>query len=152
MFSDDAPGAGPTGGASGAEFTSRADVATATPARYAKQLASHLGHRCEVRNENGGTRLVLAGGGSCLLTSGDDVLTLAAEAPTKPALGEVEYVVGRHLERFGTRAELAVRWHRAPGSEDSAATRAVAAGHAILGRARSAATTGLGRLRQGDRA
>jgi hypothetical protein len=72
---------------------------------------------------------------------------LAAEAPTRDALGTVEGVIGRHLERFGTRAELVVRWHRAPGSEDSAATKAVAAGHMLLGRARSVARSGLGRLR-----
>jgi hypothetical protein len=134
---------------SGALFTSRADVATATPARYAKQLASHLGHRAEVRDEDGATRVVLPNGASCLLISGEGVLTLAAESPTKAALGETEHVVGSHLERFGTRAELAVQWHRAPGSQDPAGPRAAAAGHAFLGRARSAAATHLGRLRQG---
>jgi hypothetical protein len=131
-------------------FTSRADVATATPARYTKQLAAHLGHRLEVRAEGeNATRLVLPGGGSCLLTSGDGVLVLAAEAPSKDALGTVEGVIGSHLERFGTRAELAVHWHRAPGSEDSAAAKAAAAGQALLGRARSVARSGLGRLRPG---
>jgi hypothetical protein len=128
-------------------FTSRAEVVTATPARYAKQLASHLGHRLEVREEGeNATRLVLPGeAGSCLLTSGDGVLVLDAEAPTKGGLGGVEGVIGRHLERFGTRAELAVHWNRAPGSHDSAATRAGSAGHALLGRAKSVAAARLGR-------
>jgi hypothetical protein len=44
-------------------------VATATPERYAKQLASHLGRRCEIREEAGGTRIALADTGDCLLTS-----------------------------------------------------------------------------------
>ncbi|MBL7497234.1 DUF2218 domain-containing protein [Frankia sp. CNm7] len=131
-------------------FTSHADVATDKPARYAKQLASHLGRHAQIREEeDGATRIVLGNGGSCLLTSGDGVLTLLAEAPTKVALGQVEDVTGRHLERFGTRAELAVQWRRAPGSEDSGGARARAAGQAVLGRARSAAATRLGRLRQG---
>ena len=30
-------------------LTATATVATATPERYAKQLAAHLGRRCEIR-------------------------------------------------------------------------------------------------------
>ena len=88
-----------------------ADVATATPDRYAKQLASHLGRKAEVREEDGGTRIVLPVG-DCLLTSGDGVLRLAATAEDDAGLDVVTDVVGRHLERFGQRNELVVTWVR----------------------------------------
>ena len=47
--------------------TASASVATETPARYAKQLASLLGHRVSVVEEEAGTRIVLPLG-SCLMT------------------------------------------------------------------------------------
>ena len=96
--------------------TSRADVTTDAPERYAKQLASHLGRRLEVREEGPATRLVLDADGraaSCLLVPGDGVLVMEAEAPDDEVLARVEDVVGRHLERFGQRSELVVRWQRA---------------------------------------
>jgi hypothetical protein len=86
-------------------------VATANPERYAKQLASHLGRKVEVREENGGTRIVLTGG-SCLLASGAGVLDLHATADDAESLDRVMDVVGRHLERFGQRDELRVEWVR----------------------------------------
>lgn len=88
--------------------TSTAHVVTTTPERYAKQLASHLGRKAEVRSEPEGERIVL-GGGSCLLVCGDD-LELRAEAPDAEALARVQDVVGSHLVRFGQRDELVVSW------------------------------------------
>ena len=92
-------------------LTARADVATATPERYAGQLASHLGRRSEVREEADGTRIVLAVG-DCLLRSHEGRLELLATAPGPEELERVEDVVGRHLERFGRRNELQVVWRR----------------------------------------
>ena len=92
--------------------TARASVGTATPDRYAKQLASHLGRRCEVREEADGTRLLLPGGGECLLRPADGTLELAAVATGPDELDRVTSVVGSHLERFGQRQELQVSWTR----------------------------------------
>ena len=94
-----------------APLTARADVATATPERYAKQLAAHLGRRSEVRVEADGTRVVLAVG-DCLLRSHEGHLELLATAPGPEELERVESVVGSHLERFGQRNELRVVWQR----------------------------------------
>ena len=91
--------------------TAHAAVVTDAPARYAKQLASHLGRRAEVRDEADGTRLVL-GSSSCLLVAADGVLELRAEAETAEDLDRVTDVVGSHLERFGQRNELVVAWLR----------------------------------------
>ncbi|MCU1601223.1 MAG: hypothetical protein JWO22_1932 [Frankiales bacterium] len=88
--------------------TSTAHVLTSSPDRYAKQLASHLGRKAEVRDEEAGQRIVI-GAGSCLLECGDD-LVLHAEAPDTETLERVKTVVASHLERFGSRNELVVSW------------------------------------------
>ena len=92
--------------------TATASVATAAPERYAKQLASHLGRRSEVREEPDGTRIVLAVG-DCLLVAREGFLDLLATAPGPDELDVVMRVVGSHLERFGQRNELQVSWQQA---------------------------------------
>jgi hypothetical protein len=101
-------------------LTATAEVATPTPERYAKQLAAHLGHRLEVREEADGVRLVFGAGdgttdgasiGDCLLRSQDAALELSASAAAPADLERITQVVGSHLERFGQRNELVVVWH-----------------------------------------
>jgi uncharacterized protein len=100
--------------------TATATVATATPDRYAKQLAAHLGRRLEVREEADGLRLVFGAGagtedgisiGDCLLRSQEAALELSASAADPAGLERITQVVGSHLERFGQRNELVVVWH-----------------------------------------
>jgi hypothetical protein len=93
------------------QVTATASVATATPERYAKQLASHLGRRLEVREDAAGTRLLFPDG-ECLLSPRDRALDLRASASGEAELDRVTGVVGSHLERFGQRNELTVEWHR----------------------------------------
>ena len=90
-------------------LTARADVVTDAPARYAKQLVSHLGHRVEFETD-GDTSTARFGEGTGRVVVGDGVLTLHAEAPDAETLARVQDVLGRHLERFGQRNELAVAW------------------------------------------
>ena len=89
--------------------TATAAVATATPVRYAKQLASHFGRRCEVDEETDGVRIVF-GDGSCLVRPGEDALDLVVTAPSRPEVDRLTQVVGSHLQRFGQRNELSVTW------------------------------------------
>jgi hypothetical protein len=91
------------------EYRATALVATDAAARYAKQLAAHLGRRLEVRDEDGGTRLVFADG-SCLMVASDTGLELLVDAEDAASLDNVKDVVARHLERFGQRNELTVVW------------------------------------------
>jgi uncharacterized protein len=91
---------------------STAAVATDAPARYAKQLLSHLGRKVGVEPVEGvpdGGRLVFAFGTGTVRPA-DGVLHLDAEAATAEDLAHVEDVLGRHLERFGAKRELAVVW------------------------------------------
>jgi hypothetical protein len=90
-------------------LTARADVVTDAPARYAKQLISHLGRRVEFATDGTTSTAELAGGTGRVVV-GDGVLTLLAEAPDAESLAKVQHVLGSHLERFGQRNELAVTW------------------------------------------
>jgi hypothetical protein len=92
-----------------APLRARADVATDAPKRYAKQLVSHLGRRVEWVTEGPVSTATIAGG-TGVVEVGDGVLVLRAEAPDAEALGRVQDVLGRHLERFGQRNELVVAW------------------------------------------
>ena len=95
-----------------ATLHSRADVVTATPERYAKQLVSHLG-RDEPFTTDGATSTVQWGSATAGVVVGDGVLTLLAEAPDEAGVAFVEKVLGDHLLRFATREELTVTWQRA---------------------------------------
>jgi hypothetical protein len=95
-------------------LTSSAVVATDAPARYAKQLLSHLGRKNTVEpldDAPEGGRLVFSYG-SAALRPGDGRLVMDASAPDAEGLAHVEDVLQRHLERFGARNELTVAWER----------------------------------------
>lgn len=93
----------------GVGVTATATVTTPDAERYAKQLLSHLSRKSQVRSDDRGDALQLAGG-ECLLLPGVDALRLDASAPTPDALETIQRVVGSHLERFGQRNELTVTW------------------------------------------
>lgn len=93
---------------------STATVVTDAPARYAKQLLSHLGRKNTVEaleGEPDGGRLVFAYGSATVSPAADHLVMNAVAADTE-SLEHVEDVLRRHLERFGTRNELVVTWRR----------------------------------------
>jgi uncharacterized protein len=85
---------------------------TEQPQRYLKQLVSHLGHKLSTRLLEDGSGEIVLHDGMCRLVAGDGVLVLTARAEDEAGLSHVCDVVGRHLERFGTRDELRVSWDR----------------------------------------
>jgi uncharacterized protein len=93
-------------------LTSRADVRTDAPARYAKQLVSHLGRKVPFTEGADGAWTLVVGDARGRIVVGDGVLTLAVQAPDVETLERLEHAFGSHLERFGTRAELTVTWRR----------------------------------------
>ena len=90
---------------------SRADVTTAAPARYAKQLVSHLSRKVAFTTD-GDTSTVRLGEATGQVVVGDGVLVLLASGPDQEAVAQVEDVLGGHLERFGARDGLTVDWTR----------------------------------------
>lgn len=99
---------------------SQARVVTDRPARYAKQLASHLGRRIETSwDEESGKGFLTFPFGSGTMIAEEGALALAVEGADAD-LERLEDVVGRHLVRFGGRNELVVVWERdngTPGTE-----------------------------------
>lgn len=99
-------------------LTSTAQVATGRPARYRKQLGSHLGRNLIADVQQGRTHLTFPGEqgeapkGSCALVEEDGILRLEAEGVDEAMIERVEHVVGGHLERFGEAEGLTVVWER----------------------------------------
>lgn len=98
-----------------AALRSRADVITANPARYAKQIVSHLG-RNDPFTTDGNTSTVRWDTATAGVVVGDGVLSLLAEAPDEAGVAFVEKVLSDHLLRFATREELTVTWQRSSQS------------------------------------
>lgn len=100
------------------QMSSTASVATDRPARYAKQLTSHLGRKVEAEwdadSEQG---WVDFGSGRATLAAGDGVLLIALVAADAEARDRLEDVVGRHLVRFGAKDELVCAWSRTDGTQ-----------------------------------
>ena len=88
---------------------STASVTTDKPSPYLKQLAKHFRHKLDVRFDEQ-EAVIPFSFGHAQLRAGDGELRLEAFAQTPAGLTRVEQVVGSHLERFGRRDELAIRW------------------------------------------
>ncbi|MFE2162349.1 DUF2218 domain-containing protein [Streptomyces lydicus] len=68
---------------------STALVATDRPARYLKQLVSHLGHKATTQLTGDGRGTVQLSAGTCALTAGSDGLSLIATATDTEGLARV---------------------------------------------------------------
>lgn len=78
-------------------------------ARYAKQLASHLGSGFGATFA-AGTATLVRDQGSATLASTDSSLEFAIEAPDPQTLFMLMAVIQGHLERFGAKEQLACVW------------------------------------------
>ena len=96
-------------------LSSHAEVRTDAPARYAKQLISHLGRKASFTEDADGAWAFAVGDARGRIVIGEGVLTLGAEAPDVETLTRIEHALGSHLERFGARAGLTVAWQRDAG-------------------------------------
>ena len=91
-------------------ISSRAEVATAKPVAYMRQLCKHFGHKVDASfDEDSG--YIQFEFGRCDLHASDGTLTLDVSAPDVESHERMERVIGSHLERFGRRDELSVTWN-----------------------------------------
>lgn len=106
--------------------TSQANVKTARPERYGKQLASHFSRKVEASWDDTAREGAItfpapegAGEGTtCSLAAGEEVLHMRIDG-TADAVERFERVVGTHLVRFGARDGLVVQWQRGDGPGQS---------------------------------
>lgn len=113
------PGQLPGDRAAGQDRTigSRADVVTDAPARYAKQLLSHLGRTLTLTGDAvSAPATAVIGAATAGIVVGEGVLTLAAAGDDEESVARVEHVLGSHLERFAHREALTVQWVRDAGA------------------------------------
>ena len=80
------------------------------PARYGKQLASHLGHKANVETLDNGWVAHIAGGLG-YITPEDTTLTLIAEGIDAASLDRIKDVLERHLRKFAGENDLTVAWN-----------------------------------------
>ncbi|CAM2866358.1 DUF2218 domain-containing protein [Actinomyces slackii] len=99
---------------------SRARVPTDRPARYGKQLASHMGRKITTswdEQTSTGTLIFDREGpvvGVVTMSCDDGALLLELSADEEH-LASLEQIIGIHLARFGAREALAVTWTRPDG-------------------------------------
>jgi hypothetical protein len=91
--------------------SSRADVATERPERYAKQLVSHLGRKLDF-TQNGATATATVAGTVASITTREDVLVLEVNGTDPEGVARAENALASHLVRFGDKEELTVTWQR----------------------------------------
>lgn len=98
----------------------RAVVATDRPARYIKQLGSHMGRKLGTAELPDGLRLtfnrdgIFRGYGDLREAEGALIMEVRAENDEQAA--SVADVLDRHLVRFGERDELAVTFETVPAA------------------------------------
>ena len=125
MTQKSTPSTGETATPSTAEASypliSVATVPTERAARYGKQLVSHMAHKITGSwdEEAGSGYLLFDREGPVLGRFGVIALPsdLRLELRTEPERADrLEFIVGIHLARFGTRDSLAISWERTDGS------------------------------------
>jgi hypothetical protein len=83
---------------------------TDRPERYAKQLAGHWARKGSVGEEDGATVIRFDSGQVVRLRAESGRLLVEASVPEGVDADQFARVVAEHLQRFGTREELEVRW------------------------------------------
>ena len=78
---------------------SQAVVEIERPARYAKQVASHLGHKINVTEIEGGHHYALENAAADVLPN-DTHLVLNCEGEDAEALERVQWVLQKHIVKF----------------------------------------------------
>ncbi|MDH6536095.1 DUF2218 domain-containing protein [Aurantimicrobium minutum] len=88
----------------------RAEVSIERPERYGKQLASHISHKTEVSEIEGGWQAKIRSGEGKILPQ-RETLVLEARANDDETLAIVKDVLERHLRKFAAKLEpLEVTW------------------------------------------
>jgi hypothetical protein len=85
-------------------------MATDRPERYAKQLAGHWARKGRAGEEDGATVIRFETGPVVVLRAEPGRLQIESSVPEGGDADRFAQVVKDHLERFGTREELEVRW------------------------------------------
>lgn len=89
---------------------SKARVPTSRADRYANRLCKHFAHKIHAEWTPPEGVAEFPEFGTCRLIAQPDELLLRIEVPDPDKLSKVQDIVGGHLERFGARDNLTVKW------------------------------------------
>ena len=90
---------------------SKAVIEIERPARWAKQLGSHLGHKIAVAEVENGWCFTIDGAYGEALATGENELTLTATGDTDELRERMQYVLQKHLLQFAGELNPEVVWH-----------------------------------------
>ena len=90
--------------------TVTARAATDRGARYAKQLASHLGRKISTAVDDAGVATIRLEDATAVLTPAPPALEMTFSGPTDDNLGRLVAVVASHFERFAAKDGVVVEW------------------------------------------
>jgi hypothetical protein len=91
-------------------ITQTAAVEIERPARYGKQLASHMGNKLPTEEIPGGWRLTFEIGEATLVAN-DTHLVMTSTAENLDDLQKIQFALVKHLIKFATKlGELDITW------------------------------------------
>lgn len=105
--------------------TVTARAATDRGARYAKQLASHLGRKIATSVDDAGVATVRLEDATAVLTPTAAALEMTFSGGSEEALGRLAGVVASHLERFAAKDGVVVEWDDAAVAAEYTRRKAV---------------------------
>lgn len=93
-------------------LSEHADISIERPERFGKQLASHISHKTEVSEIEGGWQAKIRTGEGKILPQ-TETLVLEAQAHDEETLAIVKDVLEHHLRKFAAKLEpFDVHWEK----------------------------------------
>ena len=89
----------------------RAIIKIERPARWAKQLGSHLGHKIATEEVANGWTFTIDGAFGEALATGENELTLTATGDTDELRERMEFVLQKHLLKFAGDLNPEISWN-----------------------------------------
>jgi len=90
---------------------SKAVIKIERPARWAKQLGGHLGHKIAVAEIEGGWSFTIEGAYGEALATGENELTLTAKGDSDELRERMEVVLQKHLLKFAADLNPEIVWN-----------------------------------------
>lgn len=82
------------------------------PERYAKQLASHIGHKAQSISEADGiTSITFGFGGTGTIAVESDAVLLTGDAGNQEDLEKIQNILGKHLLKFAKLEDQQLDWN-----------------------------------------
>lgn len=89
---------------------SKAVISIERPARWAKQLGGHLGHKLAVAEIPNGWSFTIDGAYGEALATGEAELTLTATGDNPELIERMQFILQKHLLKFAADLNPEINW------------------------------------------